>query len=195
VAGLLNFWIERLFTKEAVLQQLRTDGTISDLVRRKALELGEVYEAPSTLELNNASWTVVRSTDGMAEGYRQALGWAERACELKPGVGFTLNTLRVAQYRTGQYEQALKTLTRSEQLNAKDKRFGGPVPSNIAFQAMTHHQLGQEERAVELLARLREIMKQNRWARDAESLAFLREAEVLIEGKHTPLSSSKKKPD
>ena len=57
---------------------------------------------------------MVRSAEGLAEGYRQALRWAERGGELKRDDGSMLNTLGVAQYRTGQYEQALKTLSQSE---------------------------------------------------------------------------------
>ena len=141
----------------------------------------------------NRASAEVRSAEGLAEGYRQALRWAERAGELTRDDGSMLNTLGVAQYRTGQYEQALKTLSQSEQLNAKDRRFGGPHPSDLAFQAMAHHQLGHKEEAAKLLVRLRKIMKQGRWAEDAEARGFLREAEVLIEAKPQALHSSKNK--
>lgn len=49
--------------------------------------------------------------------------------------------------------------------------------------AMTQHQLGKKDEAKATLGRLREIMKQPRWARFAESVRFLRDAEKLIEGK------------
>ena len=48
---------------------------------------------------------------------------------------------------------------------------------------MARHQLGKKDEAKATLAQLREVMKQPRWAKDAEAAGFLREAEELIEGK------------
>ena len=47
----------------------------------------------------------------------EALRLAEAACRLEPKHGYYVNTLGVAQYRAGQYAEALATLTRSEPLN------------------------------------------------------------------------------
>ena len=46
---------------------------------------------------------------------------------------------------------------------------------------MAQHKLGQKERAKNLLNKLREIMKLERWVNDGEAQSFLREAEALIE--------------
>jgi tetratricopeptide (TPR) repeat protein len=192
VRGLFNFLSDKALLKQDLIEAIRADRQISEPVRFKALALAQDYIEDAN-RLNGASWKVVRSAEGLAEGYRQALCWAERAGELKRHDGRMLNTLGVAQYRTGQYEQALKTLSQSEQLNAKDRRFGGRFPSDLAFQAMAHHQLGHKEEAAKLLVRLRKIMKQDRWAEDAEARGFLREAEVLIEGKLQAPHSSKNK--
>jgi hypothetical protein len=48
---------------------------------------------------------------------------------------------------------------------------------------MAQHQLDHKEQAQATLARLQEALTKPRWVRDAESAAFLREAEALIEGK------------
>ena len=48
---------------------------------------------------------------------------------------------------------------------------------------MAHQQLGHKEQAQATLARLREVMKQPRWADNAAPQGFLREAEELIDGK------------
>ena len=45
---------------------------------------------------------------------------------------------------------------------------------------MAHHQLGQREQAQSDLARLRQILDQPRWAKDAETLDLAHEAEALI---------------
>ena len=45
---------------------------------------------------------------------------------------------------------------------------------------MAQYQLGQKEQAQATLARLREALTKSRWADDAESVLFLREAKTLI---------------
>jgi hypothetical protein len=88
--------------------------------------------------------------------------------------------LGIAQYRVERYSDALATLMKSEKLNTtKD----GASPADLAFLAMTRHQLGKTDEAKATLGRLRETMKQPRWAKKAEAVGFLREAEGLIEGR------------
>jgi hypothetical protein len=92
-----------------------------------------------------------------------------------PDYGNFLNTLGVAQYRVGQLERALDTLTRSNQLH------GNRETADLAFLALTQHRLGQTEASRASLKRLREVMITREAAANAENQAFLREAEVLIE--------------
>jgi Flp pilus assembly protein TadD len=89
-----------------------------------------------------------------------------------------LNTRGVAYYRLGRFDEAVKTLTDSDQRNTTALK--GSQPADVAFLAMTLHRLDRVEDAKQQLARLRELMKQDRWRADEESLGFLREAEVLI---------------
>ena len=89
------------------------------------------------------------------------------------------NTLGVAQYRVGLFEDALATFTRSEILN-------GAIPGDVAFIAMAHHQLGHADEARAALKRLRALMNDPKHANDERSRGFLREAEELIEGKKEP---------
>jgi hypothetical protein len=87
--------------------------------------------------------------------------------------------LGLAQYRAGQFREALATLTQAEPLNAKV--FQGSIPRDLAFLTMAHYQLGQKDQARTALSRLRERMKEPRWANDAESQAFLHEAQALLQ--------------
>jgi hypothetical protein len=87
-----------------------------------------------------------------------------------------LTTHGMAQYREGNYHAALDALTRADQLNKG-------IPVDLAFLAMTQHQLGQKEQVQASLTRLREIMKNERWAKDEEAKALLREAESRIASK------------
>jgi hypothetical protein len=97
-----------------------------------------------------------------------------------PSQGEFINTLGVAYYRLGVYAKALEKLTQSEPLNAtKD----GSHPAHLTILAMAQHQFGKKDEAKATQARLRDLMKQERWAKDAEVQGFLREAEEMIEGK------------
>ncbi len=123
--------------------------------------------------LNQMSWEVVRQPGREAEQYLRALRWAEAASRVAPDSGMVLNTLGVAQYRTGRYARAVGTLERAADLNKG-------TPADLAFLAMAHHRLGQLEPARTRLAVLRETLRQPRWEKDEEARSFLREAEDLM---------------
>ena len=121
---------------------------------------------------------------GEMSGYRKALRYSEEACQLEPKNGNYLNTLGVAYYRVGNYEKALEMLLRSDQINKT--QFQGSIPADLAFLAMTQQRLGHAKEAQAELQRLRERMKDPRWAKDAEAQGFLREAEALLAKPKTP---------
>ena len=117
-----------------------------------------------------------REPDRSGEEYRRALGLAREAARLVPTYGPFVNTLGVALFRTGDFEAALETLTRSDKLQK------GSHPADAAFLARAHHRLGNKEAANEALERLRKLLADPKRAGDEESQAFLREAEALIGG-------------
>jgi tetratricopeptide (TPR) repeat protein len=158
--------------------------SIIDAVRRQALDWLENFQGDHR-RLSAASWDIAQRTDAKAEDYRRSLRCAEEANRLAPEKTEYLKTLAVAQYRVGQYEQALDTLVRIENLiTAKDKAERGvdqpaPPPSDEEdtdlipmgfsfsgilthrkFLAMTYHQLGRTEQARAELQRLRKTMQQ-----------------------------------
>ncbi len=159
-----------------VLASLRTDSSLAEPVRREALALAERFpDYPAKLDA--ASWPVVsRPGAGMA-AYRLALRRAETACRLVPDEVGYLNTLGIAQYRLGQYQEAAATLSRVERLSTALKDV--PSPANPAFLALAQYRLGQTDRARAALSRLREAMKAPRWARDGEAQGWLNEAEAI----------------
>jgi hypothetical protein len=178
--GLVDALFSRHVLQADVLEALRQYRAITEPVRASALVFAEKRRDDPKV-LNKASWSIVRQPGTPVERCRQAVRWAEAACRLQPENESYLNTLGVAQYRTGKYAEALATLTRSEPLNAQE--YKGSVPADLAFLTMAHFQLGQKEQAAGALARLRERMKDPRWANDADSRAFLQEAEALLEGR------------
>jgi WD40 repeat protein len=171
----------RLVLKELVLRDLRKDPWLNKSDRRFALQVARTRtDNLNPGRLNITAWMVVRASGGDSEAYTLALRQAEVAAQAAPGNGEILNTLGLAQYRVGQYHTAVATLTQSEKLNTVALKVS--QPSDVAFLAMSQHQLGKKDEAKAMLSRLRELMEQPRWAKDAEARSFLREAETLING-------------
>jgi serine/threonine protein kinase/WD40 repeat protein len=175
--ALVESLFAKVMLKPDVVDSLRKNETIGEEVRQEALALAEGWRANGN-HLNSASWAVVRKPGEEAESYRRALLQAEEACRLDPENGDYLNTLGVAQYRAGKYQQAVATLSRSNKLNAP--RFEGAHPADLAFLAMAHHRLGQKQQTRDYMKHLREAMKKPRWAGDEQALTFLREAEGAV---------------
>jgi Tfp pilus assembly protein PilF len=130
--------------------------------------------------LNGYAWDVVKAGGAGKDAYALALRRAEAAVRRAPDNGSFLNTLGVAQYRTGRYAEALQTLRKSEKLNTPTI---GLQPADLAFLAMALYQLGKKDEAKSPLSRLRELMRQPRWANDAEAQSLLREAEEALQAK------------
>jgi WD40 repeat protein len=173
---LVRSLFEKLVTRSAVLEYL-AGANLSQPLREEAKARAERY-LQDPVRLNDASWQVVSHPKASEAAYRRALLQAEEACRLNPGDGPLLNTLGVAQYRCGQYEAAVATLTKSDQLNAV--AFKGSIPGDLAFLAMAQHQLGQKEKARESLERLRKSMQSETWAKNEEGKALAQEAETLL---------------
>jgi WD40 repeat protein/tRNA A-37 threonylcarbamoyl transferase component Bud32 len=162
--------------RDGVLEHLRADRTLSDLERLEALALARrLVENPQALD--HSSREVVRRPHPNPAASARALRQAERACALAPHEGSYHTTLGVALYRAGKYREAVEALTRAGKLNAAT---GGARPADLAFTAMAQFQRGRRKQALTTLRRLREVMKQPRWARDEEARACVREAEELL---------------
>jgi hypothetical protein len=160
-----------------------TDATLSEPVRREALDLASRWEGhPSSL--NRASREVVRRPGAAKSAYERALRQAEAACRLAPYQGLYQTTLGMAQYRLGKLGDAWDTLIRADRLNATAET--GSVPANLAFLAMTQFRLGVKDQACGSLDRLRKALRRPAWAHDKEARALLGEAERLIQGKPAP---------
>jgi tetratricopeptide (TPR) repeat protein len=154
------------------VNSVRADPTMNPEVR--AVHIAQTRTEYAGF-LNLEAWELVAVSNRPEADYRRGLRLAETACRLEPNDGMYRNTLGVAEYRTGQYEKAQATLTRSNQLD------GDRDPADLAFLAMTQHRLHQVEAARATLQRLRAVMKgPTKEAADPENQEFLREAEAVI---------------
>jgi WD40 repeat protein/tRNA A-37 threonylcarbamoyl transferase component Bud32 len=171
-----------LFRAE-VLAHLRADPALSEPVRQEALALAERWvESPTAL--NRAGRAVACRPGADPAAYRLAAERAGIACRLMPFEGSYHTTLGMAQYRLGQYQEALATLTRADEFNQAAQ--GGPVPADLALLAMTSYQLREKDRAQANLNRLREAMQVPKWSRNDEAQSLLSEAETLLTGQPLP---------
>jgi WD40 repeat protein len=114
------FLVDSLFVKYPwrpdVVDHLQGDPELDESLRQAALASANRYiQQPQPL--NDASWAAVSKPGVPAAAYRRALMQAQEACRLDPQDGLYLNTRGVAEYRTGAFQQALETLTRSASLN------------------------------------------------------------------------------
>ena len=95
-----------------------------------------------------------------------------------PDDGNYLNTLGAAQYRSGKYREAVVTLTASASLNAAVH--DGPLPEDLACLALAEFRLGHIGQARAALSRLRDAMKNPRWAEDdEEAQSIARDADTI----------------
>jgi eukaryotic-like serine/threonine-protein kinase len=164
-------------------QVLRNREGLTAAVRERALEAVKVWPE-SASALNDASWNVARAQGRDVSEYLLALRRAETACRYDPDFGSYVTTIGVVQYRIGRYREAEDTLTRSYALNIDSipPELGFRKVADLAFLAMAQQRLGQSDAARRSLAQLRTTMKSPGANFDAaESAAFLREGEVLIE--------------
>jgi hypothetical protein len=203
--GLLDFLFTKPLRKADVMDYLTNTPYLNPEVRRRALALVERYHEETDPErYSQASWAVVRQPYLNVFQYHFALQQALSACELAPQQTRYRRTLGAAQYRAGQYQEARSTLAQADLRRRADlaslagfasqplqtldplcevRALRRDVLANLAFLAMTHHQLGQKEQAQAALARLREAVQQTEGNKDNEPDDLLREAEAMLGAK------------
>lgn len=122
---------------------------------------------------NSLAWALVThpAEDGEYQDLDEAIASAKKACELNVDDLASLNTLGVALYRNGDWDEAIKALKESVDL-------GADIPHNWLFIAMAHWQQGNKEVARSLLAKSTAWREQNK--PDDELIRFFAEAEKLI---------------
>jgi len=175
--------VDELYQKHGyyyeVIGKLKADNTLDECVRKLAMQIANSRKWEDAQKLKEQSWEVVRLPGRDVNEYRLALEKAEKANALEPNDPDILKTLGVAQYRVGSYEDALKTLTKTDKIRTDVNQ---PRSEDVAFIAMTLQKLGRAEEAKAALERLRALLKDEQFAKNKVAQGFLAEAEKLITG-------------
>ena len=102
---------------------------------------------------------------------------ARRAVELAPTVATPWNTLGVALYYSGQWQEAIDSLQKAIELNKVSKTY--PSSFDYFFLAMSHWQLNHNEEARKWHDQAVELMEKDK-SQDEELLRFRDEATKLL---------------
>jgi tetratricopeptide (TPR) repeat protein len=174
-------WVDSLFAKPILnpeaIESARNNRALGEELRQKAAALSDRRRKDADL-LKDASWAIVRTPGADASAYCLALSQAKHACRLAPDNSKILTTLGVAQYRVGQYLQAVETLAQCDRICLVHD-YGCYHPANQAFLAMALYRLGQTEKALDHLDNVRVRKDAAWWAKNEEVL--MREAEALLQ--------------
>jgi tetratricopeptide (TPR) repeat protein/serine/threonine protein kinase len=122
---------------------------------------------------NRSAWRLANAPDPKRRNGRQAVEFAKLAVEAAPTNGKYWNTLGAAQYRAGNWKEAIAALERSMEL-----RKGGDS-SDWFFLAMAHWKLGEKEEARTWFDRAVQWMDKNQPKND-ELGRFRAEAAQLL---------------
>ena len=117
--------LRALILKSDVVERISRDPKLDEPLRAAALILAE-HLRDNPMLLNNSSWFIAREPNRTPEDYGRALRYIEAACRLDPKESTYVNTLGVARYRAGRYQDALADLNRSLKLNARAVRRPDP---------------------------------------------------------------------
>jgi WD40 repeat protein len=182
-AGVLrvaDLFEKHLLTDE-VVARIRDDGGLTEARRQAMLRVARGWGLDGE-RLNGAAWEIVRRPGGDPARYRLALRYAEAvaaAVGLVPSEDESLNTLGVTQYRTGNFAEAVTTLTRVQAMRKGQSQDA----SSCACLAMAHYRLGDMATARTYLEQLRALFRDGGHADDADAQGFLCEAEAVLGGR------------
>ncbi len=159
--------------------QLMNDGELPEALKlyeealvRTRRRLGPNH--PTTLRaMKGLAWTLVVSADPNMREPARGIALAKEVIEQEPKDGNNWNTLGVAYYRAGDWNEAQGALEKSMELRAGGDSF------DYFFLAMTQWQLGHKEQARKWYDQAVAWMEKNR-PRDLEFIQFRGEAAKLL---------------
>ncbi len=124
--------------------------------------------------LNNFAWLLVTCPDASRRDVARGLELAKRAATANPQAADVLNTLGVANYRNGHWQEAIVNMQSAEEADPKKS-----LAHNYFFIAMAQSQLGEHEKAQEHFREASQWMAEHA-PNDAELRQFQAEARMVI---------------
>jgi hypothetical protein len=129
-------------------------------------------------QINTEAWYKVRFQGEDEAEYAAGLELSLAATSMDPENHWYQNTLGVALFRNGRYDDALSTFTKCQQANLHSDNRYDPA-SDVLFLAMTHYRLGDLEQAKQLLKKADGMVGPGS---DQEISGFYSEAKAMIGG-------------
>lgn len=182
------------YKRSARLRPPRKEPWAGAWAAERLQTLPERCPNPSALarELNDAAWIIVKSPNNGVESYRVAQRWAEASCRLDRENAESFRILGAAYYRAGACEQALGALAQACEM--RNGKAGSEAPCDLALISMSLHRLSRGAEAAAALERLQLLLREEKWANDADSQGLGAEAEALILGARTATSQPRAEP-
>ncbi len=126
------------------------------------------------LRMNNLAWLLATHPEPELRDPPRAVELAKKAVDLAPNEGTNWNTLGVAQYRAGDWNDAIEALQKSEELSP-DRYFS----FNAFFLGLAHWQLDEKDEARKWYDQAVQWMEKNQ-PQDEDLKRFRAEAEELL---------------
>jgi tetratricopeptide (TPR) repeat protein len=153
----------------ALLAQGKVDEAIT--ANREALRLNRDPNFPNIP--NNLAWALALTPDGPPRDYDEAAALARKAIDFEPKAGGSYNTLALAEYRRGRWDDAIAASEQSIKL------IKGVDASNWFFLAMAHARKGEKAKAMTWFDKAVAWTKEKA-PMDPELLQFWAEAAKLL---------------
>ena len=180
--SLVDGRLDELTNPDPVLDALRTDAELSDLVRAAVLRLANqraMQFRRQAFDLEEAAWNLVKSPEHTLEEYDAALEQARQAFALIHDNRVFRKTLGLALYRVGRYAEALEALLEAD---ATCERPCETYPSHLAPLAMAQFRTGRAADAQYTLDRVEALMNRRHHWGDAPLASLFNEGAALIRG-------------
>jgi len=148
----------------------------------RGTELPQLNEE-SAIALNQQIWDLVKAptADSSVTVTKQDLQKLRDTCQKFPS-GTYFHTLGIAEYRLGDIEAAIQSLTASAEKLPAELGLSAPHPVDLAFLAMCHHRLEHPEDASRFLDEMRTALKDARYVFDSDTQQRTQEAIRLLNG-------------
>ena len=162
---------------DEVIQELNSDRTLSDELRRQAIELARKRGDASYVLLGVEAWNTGAVPTRSPEEYARALRRAAVAANTAPWHAELHLTLGLLQYRTGEWQKGIVSAQRAIEIRKAE------APDAHAIRAMAYFRLHDEARAKGELTLGRQAASQEQPPQDHK---LLQEAEALVSGTRAP---------